>query len=188
MIVALQMADGGFRPAYNTQLAAETGHGLVGGVAISTSGGDQPSLEPMVEQVIGRYGRKPKMWLADGGFFNRETVTRLGRSGPELFCPPHKVHAGDRRDDEAVVKDTPEVTALRVRMASDEGQAHYRQRARWIEWVNAGYRARNWWQVAVRGADKVLTLAKWQALTHNMLRIQRSEALNAAFPRRLSLA
>jgi transposase len=147
----MKMPDGGFRPAYNTQLAAETEHGLIVGVAVSTSGGDQPSLEPMVEQVTRRCCRRASHWLVDGGFFNRAATTRLAQAGLVLFCPPHKAHSGDRRADQALEQDTPEVAALRRRMASEDGQAHYRTRARWIEWVNAGYRARDWRQVPVRG-------------------------------------
>jgi len=183
----MKMPDGGFRPAYNTQLAAETDHGLIVGWDVSTSGGDQPSLMPMVRQVTERMGRRAVRWLADGGFFNRATATELGKAGPELFCPPHRVHAGDRRTEEATATDSAAVAALRVRMASEDGQARYRQRARWIEWVNAGYRRRDWRQVPVRGVAKVRTLEKWQELTHNMLRIIRVPTLEAAFPARLRL-
>ncbi len=31
----MKMPDGGFRPAYNVQFAAETQHGLVAGVAVT---------------------------------------------------------------------------------------------------------------------------------------------------------
>jgi transposase len=42
----MKMADGGFRPAYNTQLAAETQHGLIVGLEISSSGGHQCQKPP----------------------------------------------------------------------------------------------------------------------------------------------
>ena len=183
----MKMPDGGFRPAYNTQLAAETEYGLIVGGDVSTTGGDQPSLEPMVDQVKERTGRTPETWLADGGFFNRDTTTRLSEAGITLYCPPHKPK-GDRAPGEAMDTDTPAVAALRARMASDAGKAIYRQRARWIEWVNAGFRQRDWRQVPVRGLAKVRTLVKWQALTHNMIRIMRTPELRAAFPDRLRLA
>jgi transposase len=184
----MKMPDGGFRPAYNTQLAAETQHGLIVGLEISTSGGDQPSLAPMVEQVTQQTGRTPQNWLVDGGYFNREQMTALARAGITPYCPPHETHKGDRDPAQAVKGDTPELAELRARMASEAGQALYRQRARWIEWVNAGYRARDWGQVLLRGLVKVRTKARWQALAHNMTRIVRSEVLNAAFPARLRLA
>jgi transposase len=183
----MKMPDGGFRPAYNTQLAAETEHGLIVGLDVTASGADQPSLEPMVEQVAERSGQTPDNWLADGGFFNKDTATALAADGITLYCPPHKPK-GDRAPGEAMENDTPAVAALRERMASETGQTVYRQRARWIEWVNAGFRQRDWRQVPVRGLAKVRILVRWQALTHNMTRIMRTPGLIAAFPSRLSLA
>lgn len=183
----MKMPDGGFRPAYNTQLAAETEHGLIVGLDVTSTGADQPSLEPMLRQVQARTGRKPANWLADGGFFNRDTATALQADGVTLFCPPHQPK-GVRPPGEAMATDTPAVAALRARMAGEAGQAVYRQRARWIEWVNAGYRQRDWRQVPVRGLAKVRTCVGWQALSHNMTRIMRTPALLAAFPKRLSLA
>ena len=186
--VVMKQPDGGFRPGYNTQLAAETEHGLIVGLDVTSTGADQPSLRPMLEQVKQRTGRTPRCWLADGGFFNRETATALAADGVTLYCPPHETHAGDRAADEADKRDTPAVAALRERMASAAGQAEYRQRARWIEWVNAGFRWRGWRQVPVRGVAKVVTLVRWQALAHNITRIVRTPELMAAFPARLRLA
>lgn len=183
----MKMPDGGFRPAYNTQLAAETEHGLIVGVAVTATGADQPSLGPMLDQVQERTGRTPKNWLADGGFFNRDTTGVFDEADVTLYCPPHAPKR-DREPGNAVRGDTAAVAALRERMASEAGQAIYRQRARWIEWVNAGFRARGWRQVPVRSLTKVAILAKWQALTHNMTRIMRTRALLAAFPARLSHA
>jgi transposase len=183
----MKQPDGGFRPGYNTQLAAETEHGLIVGLEVTTTGADQPSLRPMLDQVQERTGHKPANWLADGGFFNRDTATKLDQEGVTLYCPPH-TPKGDRDPGEAMQTDTEEVAALRRRMASEAGQTVYRQRARWIEWVNAGFRHRDWQQVLVRGRTKVKILVKWQALTHNMIRIMRTPTLAAAFPERLSLA
>jgi transposase len=183
----MKQPDGGFRPAYNTQLAAETEHGLIVGLDVTATGADQPSLAPMVTQVKRRTGRAPACWLADGGFFHRGSVTALTEAGLTLFCPPMAPRAGARDPAAAAETDTPAVAALRVRMASEAGQAAYRQRARWIEWVNAGFRWRGWRQVPVRGLAKVRILVGWQALTHNMTRIMRTPELAAAFPARLSL-
>jgi hypothetical protein len=183
----MKMPDGGFRPAYNTQLAAEAEHGLIVGLDVTATGADQPSLTPMLDQVRARTGRMPGNWLADGGFFNRDTATALDADGVTLYCPPHKPK-GDRAAAEAMANDTPAVAALRQRMASEAGQAAYRQRARWIEWVNAGFRWRGWRQVSVRGLAKVKTCVRWQAMTYNMTRIMRTPELSAAFPARLRLA
>jgi transposase len=185
--VVMKMPNGGFRPAYNTQLAAETEHGLIVGLDVTAVGGDQPSLAPMLAQVIERSGRKPEAWLADGGFFNRDTTTALELAGVTLYCPPHAPRT-NRAAHEAVRSDPPAVAALRTRMASEAGKAVYRQRARWIEWVNAGFRWRGWRQVPARGLTKVRTLLRWQTLAHNVTRIMSTPALLAALPARLALA
>ncbi len=158
----MRMADGGFRPAYNLQLAAETTHGLVVGVAVSCSGADQDNLLPMVEQLDARYGRKPAAWLADGAYVGKRGIDRLASQGIELFAPT---------DGVAVPADEPESTAVqawRARMASPAGHTRYRRRAAVIEWVNAGCRNRGLYTVNLRGAAKLRAVGLWQALAHNM--------------------
>ena len=179
--VTMKMPDGGFRPAYNTQLAAETEHGLIVGLDVTCTGADQPSLEPMVAQIEARTGCRPATVLVDGGFFNRDSVTRLGEAGVELLMPQRKPTSSDRSPDQPAQHDTPQVAALRRRMEEPENQQRYRQRARWIEWVNAGWRNRDWRQVPVRGRKKVRAVAGWQAMAHNFGCIFRAEALAAVF-------
>ncbi len=176
----MKMPDGGFRPAYNTQIAVETEHGLIVGLEVTCTGGDQPSLEPMIQQIIERTGCQPTTVLADGGFFNRDSVTRLTKAGVELLIPPPKPKK-DRAPEQPTSRDTPPVAELRERMAEAENQIRYRQRARWIEWTNAGWRNRDWRQVLVRGRDKVLAVARWQAMAHNFRCILRAEKLGAVF-------
>jgi hypothetical protein len=45
------MADRGFRPAYNHQVAADCDSRVIVGVEVSTSGSDMAQLEPMLGQV-----------------------------------------------------------------------------------------------------------------------------------------
>ena len=42
----MKMADGGFRPAYNTQFAADCDTQVIVGVEVSTSGSDLAQLAP----------------------------------------------------------------------------------------------------------------------------------------------
>jgi len=52
----MKMGDGGFRPAYNVQLASATDSLVITGVEVTNSGGDQGKMAPMVEQHQQRYG------------------------------------------------------------------------------------------------------------------------------------
>ena len=82
---AIKMPDGGGRPATNTQFAVETEHRLI--VGLDVTGADQPSLEPMAEQIVARTGCRPDTVLINGGLFNRDSVTRLNRARALLLMP-----------------------------------------------------------------------------------------------------
>ncbi|WP_162911150.1 transposase, partial [Azohydromonas sediminis] len=47
----MKMGDGGFRPAYNVQLATTCKDQVIVGVAVSNAGSDMGQMAPMVEQV-----------------------------------------------------------------------------------------------------------------------------------------
>jgi hypothetical protein len=55
----MKMGDGGFRPAYNPQLASDSDSLVIVGVEVVTVGSDQGQMVPMVEQVSERCGRAP---------------------------------------------------------------------------------------------------------------------------------
>ncbi len=157
----MRMADGGFRPAYNLQLAAETEHGLVVGLAVSCSGADQDNLQPMAEQVIGRYGRRPAHWLADGGYAGKRAIEALSEAGIAAHIPCEGLAAGAEPE-------SPAIQAWRARMDSAASKQRYRRRAAVIEWVNAGCRQRGLYATNLRSAAKLRAVGLWHALAHNM--------------------
>jgi len=64
----MKLADGGYRPAYNIQYAADCDSQLIVGVEVSTSGSDMAQLAPMVGQIEQRLGSAPPKMLVDGGY------------------------------------------------------------------------------------------------------------------------
>ena len=50
----MKMADGGFRPAYNVQFAADTQSGAVAAVAVDNVGSDMGKMAPMNEALAAR--------------------------------------------------------------------------------------------------------------------------------------
>jgi hypothetical protein len=123
----------------------------------------------MVDQIAERYGPAPGAWLADGGYVSLDAVEKLAGRGIPLYAPPPERRggraAGPRRGD------APPVAAWRERMASDDGQAIYKQRAATSEWVNAGARGRGLQQMPVRGRAKARAIALWHAVAHNLTRL-----------------
>jgi hypothetical protein len=166
----MKMADGGFRPAYNVQLAADPQSRVVTGVGITNLGSDRSQAAPMLDDVERRTGARPSEYLADGGFVNNDAITEAALAGITAYVPvptprkegidPHAPKPGD----------TPQVIAWRERMATTEAKELYKQRAATIELVNADLKGhRGLTQLTVRGTKKVLTSVLWTVLAYNVL-------------------
>jgi len=166
----MKMADGGFRPAYNVQLAADPVSRVVTGVGVTNVGSDGGQTEPMLADIERRTGSLPSEYLADGGFVNTEAFTLAEREGTTVYAPvptPRK-EGVDRHAPKP--SDSPEVAEWRARMATPAAKELYKQRASTIELVNADLKAhRGLKQFGVRGTKKVLTSVLWTVLSYNLL-------------------
>jgi transposase len=176
----MKMGDGGFRPAFNVQLATSCEDQVIVGVAVTNAGSDMAQMAPMVEQVIERTGCTPEQWLVDGGFPAHEQIDAVHehtqgqteviapvpeprRKGGDDTPPPDKYQ---RKDD-----DSEPVAQWRLRMADNDIKDVYKQRAATAECVNALARNRGFQRVPVRGLGKVRAVAYLYALAHNLMRM-----------------
>lgn len=168
----MKMGDGGFRPAYNGQFAADTESRIIVGVGACNAGTDSKQLEPMLDQLERRTQRLPARLLVDGGFTNLASFARAAQRGVEVFAPLRKHHQSYKLDPaEPHRADPPAIAAYRQRMACAEGKQVYKQRTATIETVNADLKTyRGLDRLLVRGAAKVLSVALWAALTYNLMR------------------
>lgn len=166
----MKMGDGGFRPAFNVQLATATDSQIITGVEVTNSGGDQGQLAPMVEQHQQRYEQVPGEALVDGGFVKKEDIEQVEKGGTTVYAPVQKSKDPNRDPHTPRDDDTPAVAAWRQRMATDEAKAIYRQRAATAECVNALARNRGLQRFLVRGLRKVKAVALLYALVHNLMR------------------
>jgi transposase len=163
----MKMADGGFRPAYNVQVASAAGEQIVVAVEVRNTGSDRGLLRPMLERLQARIGRFPGRHLADGGFTAAADIEWAHDEGVEVYCPPtQSKHGTDpyqpRRDDgEGVL-------AWRARMASEIGKAQYKRRAI-CECIHARWRNWDLRQLTVRGVEKVRAVVLCYALANNIL-------------------
>lgn len=174
----MKMADGGFRPAFNAQLAVDTATQLIAGVDLVNIGSDMGQMLPMHEQIAQRYGHLPKHWLADGGYSKLQAIDEVTQRGTQPVMPPPK--SKDPSVDPFAPKksDSPNVAQWRVLMGSDQGKALYKQRAATIECTNAQVRRRGLYRFLVRGQLKARGVLLWHALAHNLMRMR---SLNIAF-------
>jgi transposase len=172
----MKMANGGFNPAYNVQLAGDPQSRAIVGVQVCQNGGDAPLSEPMRQQVEARAAasghpeQKVEEHLLDGGYVNLDVIDRAQERNVALFMPvPQPNKEGiDRFAPRA--NDSPAVAQWRTRMASEAAQAIYQQRASTSETINADLRTyRGLGRFLVRGLKKVQCVALWSALAYNLM-------------------
>ena len=167
----MKMPDGGFRPAYNVELATDKAKGVILGVAVTGEGTDAGQALPMEEQVVKRTGRHPGAYLMDGGFATRENVTALEDRGITVYAPvklPRNKPEEERYQPH--YGDSPQVVRWRQRMATEEAKAVYKERGATAEWANAQVRQHGVSQFTVRGLAKVTSVMLLVAVAHNFLR------------------
>lgn len=168
----MKMPDGGFRPAYNLEVATDVDSQVIVGVGVVTKGSDGGQALPVVEQIERRAGERPKAYLMDGGFATRDDITALERQGIVVYAPtrPPRTTTSGRTQAESRPDDTTEVAGWRVRMETAEAKEVYKERAATAECVNAHLRRYGLRQLTVRGTQEVLSVLLLVAVAHNVLR------------------
>ena len=124
----MKMADGGFRPAYNMQVASAVESQVVVAVEITANSSERGLLRPMLEQVEQTYDALPRIYLADGGFTKNADTEWAADNDVLLHCPPIK----NKHNTDPLAprhRDKPGVAAWRRRMRSHLGKARYKRRA-----------------------------------------------------------
>ena len=165
----MKMADGGFRPAYNAQLASDSETGVIVGVAVTNAGRDPGELAPMRQQLERCYGRAPAEMLVDGGYVALHVIEAIEAEGCRIYAPPMRPRDPGRDPFRPLPNDTPAVVRWRRRMGTAGGKKKYRKRCEG-ECLNAQARNRGLWQLLVRGAHRVRCVLLLHGLAHNAMR------------------
>jgi len=167
----MKMADGGYRPAYNIQYAADCHSQVIVGVDVLTVGSDMGQLTPMGNQLHERFGQYPREQLADGGFAKLADLEQAEAAprGTTVYVPVPQPKDKGREPHQPLPSDSATVAAWRQRMGTDAAKAIYRERASTVECVNAQARNRGLVRLLVRGVQKVKAIALWFALAHNLV-------------------
>ena len=166
----MKMADGGFRPAYNVQLATDTRSQVVVGVEVCREGTDSHQLEPMLDQIETRYGQGVGEVLVDGGYAGHENLEQADARGCRIYAPVPAPRDPDRNPHRPLPKDSPAVSRWRRRMGETSAKEKYKERAATAECVNAQSRNRGLQRFLVRGRQKARAVALLFALAHNAMR------------------
>jgi len=168
----MKMPDGGWRPAYNVQLATDVDSGVIVGASVVNNGNDSGQGEVMEAQVARRSGVHPEAYLIDGGYAQRDTVTTLTQRQVIVYAPvrPPRTTTSGRERHSPRSDDSLEVVAWRQRMETEEAKSIYKLRAATAEWTNAQVRHHGLTRFTVRGLSKALNIVLLVAIAHNLLR------------------
>ena len=171
-VPVMKMPDGGWRPAYNVQLATDVDSGVIVGASVINHGNDSGQGEIMEAQVARRSGIHPEAYLIDGGYAQRETITTLTTRQVEVYAPvrPPRTITSGRERHSPCSDDSAEVVAWRQRMETEEAKSIYKLRAATAEWANAQVRHHGLARFTVRGLSKALSVVLLVAIAHNLLR------------------
>ena len=107
----MKMADGGFRPAYNVQLATAGselgGPRTIVGVRVTNLGSDMDAVSPMLDDIERRVDALPKVLLADANHGGHDGIRDATVRGVEVLIPVPDIKKNPSRDqaatDEAIV-------------------------------------------------------------------------------------
>lgn len=166
----MKMADGGFRPAYNVQLAtagsALGGPRTIVGVRVTNVGSDMGAIPPMLDDIKHRTGELPRTLLADANHTAHDAIRDATARGVTVIAavPATSVDPGPQAAQDDAIK------AWRERMETDDAKRLYRSRASLCELSNAHTRClRGVDRFLVRGLGKVTSVVLLSALATNLL-------------------
>jgi len=164
----MKMGDGGFRPAYNVQMATAGsemgGPRTIVGLRVTNVGSDMGSISPMLDEIERRTGALPDVLLADANHVKHDCLRNATARGVEVLVPiPERAKKPDAAVD-------PAIAAWHDRMETDEAKRQYRARAGLCELPNAHFKCHHGVaQVLVRGIERVSCVVMLAALTANLL-------------------
>lgn len=166
----MRMADGGYRPAFNVQLAVDTDARAIVGVSVTNSGTDMGQITPMVAEVERRTGQKSEEWLVDGGYTSLQDIQAAGEQGVKVLAPVPQPKSAGVDPHQPKINDKEHVGAWRKRMGTKAAKETYKLRPATVECTNADLRTHRGMQhLPVRGLEKTLMIGLWMAITYNAL-------------------
>lgn len=168
----MKMADGGFRPAYNAQVASDTVTQIILAVEAVNLGSDMAQLPPMLDQLKQRWGKLPREALVDGGYASEGSIKDAYERGVTLFAPVQKPRDAARNRYLPLPGDSAARSAWRERMGTAEAKETYKERASTAECVNANLRRFSLTCFPLRGLKKTRAVLILAALAHNLFRVR----------------
>lgn len=184
----MKMGDGGFRPAYNVQMATDADSGIILNMDVTNEGSDAGQMKPMMDDIQENLGQAPKILLTDGGFSTIDDIEETTAGGTTVYTPVKEEAKQKEAGKDPFApkpKDSPTIAEWRERMGTDAAKELYKLRAPTAELPNARLRNQGVYQMRVRGLAKVKAALWWHVLVLNLLRaavLRATRAKSAEIP------
>jgi transposase len=165
----------GFIQGYTAQ-AVTTADQIVVAADVITGGNERHRLRPMAEAAEAELERagvedRPKVALADAGYWNSEQIAELEAQGIEVLVPPD----ADTRRAPSKIRRGGRYKRMRERLARPEAAALYRRRQQMIEPVFAQIKNNlRAGRFSRRGLASCRSEWRLVTATHNLLKLYRS--------------
>jgi Transposase DDE domain len=176
----LLKVTGGYVQGYNAQ-AAVSEEQIVLAAEINVESPDFGHLEPMVDATVSALERagaaeKPKLAVADAGYWHHEQMDSLAAAGIEVLIPPD---AGKRKGARPGWQGGRYEWMRRV-LATDSGKCFYRKRSQTVEPM-FGHTKHNPGMSRFHRRGRSAVRSEWRliAATHNLMKLH-SHTLAAA--------
>ena len=166
--------------AYNAQIAVDAEAQIIVAADITQDTNDKQQLVPMLEQVEQNAGAKPVAASADAGYSSTGQITDKRVDGIDLYVATDRnKHGASSESTAAKVEPTEDASALeqmKQKLQSEAGRALYKMRKAIVEPVFGQIKeCRGFRRFSLRGLESVRAEWKLVCLTHNLLKLFRSQ-------------
>ncbi len=179
------MESGGtFLQAYNGQAAVDGSSQIIVAEDLTNQAPDNGNLDPMIQQVEANCGTSPDKASADAGYWRPDVAAACAQLGTEVYVATERRRHWDR-DDTVTEGEPPEGVgtreAMRWKLRTEEGRQVYAERKSVVEPVFGQIKEiQGFRRFLLRGLEKARAEWSLQCLTHNVLKLFRSQEAGVA--------
>ncbi len=172
-------SKGTFLQAYNGQAAVDGSGQIILAEDLTNQCPDNGNLAPMIQQIEANCGEVPEKVTADSGFWHSEVVETCSQLGTEVYIATERRRHWDR-DDTMTEGEPPEdlsaLEAMRWKLRTEQGRQIYAERKWIVEPVFGQMKEiQGFRRFLLRGLEKARAEWSLQCLTHNLLKLFRSQ-------------
>ena len=182
--IMMDSATKGFVQAYNAQIAVDSKAQVIVAADVTDEANDKRQVEPMVDQIKGNLSDKPKELSADCGYYSETNIEFLRTESIDpLIAPDRRKHTD--QEEASPRGRIPNSMSIKERMRrklqTKQGRERYSLRKEVVEPVFGQVKqVRGFRAFLLRGLEKVRGEWRLICLTHNLLKLYRSQNLSAA--------